>query len=482
MSIVQNTLQRLNRELSERQRAEARLRGIFDNSPDRILEIDRTGTILLSNRHPDVYEGKRVCQFVTPDHCKLVEETIARVFETGENAALELHALADDGSFQWNSVRAGPVLAGGKVTSLVVVATNINRQKEAALQARRSSEQLAMLNEIAHAVAELTDLNTTLEIIRQQLEKLVEFDFYSVRVFNEDTRTVTYLAVYESGRYWDEADTPLIPGTHAYKVFETGESILHLLTDEEMEQYKRGPYPQIGDRSHFTTSLIFVPLKKHGKTIGTLSVQRHEPNSYTHEHLKLVEAVAIQVAIAIENARLFESLQHELQERIRTEENREKLIGELEQKNAELERFTYTVSHDLKSPLVTIKGFLGMLKKDMEQDRQDRVPKDMERIAEAADKMGILLSELLELSRIGRIANPPEEVDLGKLTRDALETLDGRIRERNITATVSPDLPIVYADRNRLREVLENLIDNAAKYMGDQPYPLIEIGKRVKRN
>lgn len=178
----------------------------------------------------------------------------------------------------------------------------------------------------------------------------------------------------------------------------------------------------------------------------------------------------------VQNA--LQRLNRELSERQRAEEIQKKLIGELEQKNAELERFTYTVSHDLKSPLVTIKGFLGMLKKDMEQGREDRLQKDMERIEEAAEKMGILLSELLELSRIGRIANPSEEFDLGKLTRDALETLDGRLRARNITVLVSPDLPIVCMDRSRMSEVMENLIDNAAKYMGDQPNPLIEIGTR----
>ena len=168
----------------------------------------------------------------------------------------------------------------------------------------------------------------------------------------------------------------------------------------------------------------------------------------------------------------------DITERKLAESAQKTLIGELEQKNAELERFTYTVSHDLKSPLVTIKGFLGMLKNDLKEDRQEQAQKDMQRIAEAAEKMGTLLSELIELSKIGRIVNPPEKVDLDKLIQDALETVDGQIRTRNITVTVLPDLPAVYADRNRLREVLENLIDNAAKYMGDQPSPLIEIGKR----
>jgi signal transduction histidine kinase len=261
-------------------------------------------------------------------------------------------------------------------------------------------------------------------------------------------------------------------------VFETGESILYLLNDEEIEKYRLTLYPRIGDRSHFTASLIFVPLKKHGKTIGALSVQRHEQNSYTHEHLKLVEAVAIQVAIAIENARLFESLQRELQERIRTEEIREKLIRELEERNAELEQFAYTVSHDLRNPVVTIKGFVGLLEKDFHANRRDRFQKDIERIAHAADKMGSLLYDLLSLAQVGRIIHPPEEIDLASLTEEALESLEERIRAGKITVEISPHLPVIYADRMRMRQVMEILIDNAVKYMGDQPHPLIQIGGR----
>jgi len=119
-----------------------------------------------------------------------------------------------------------------------------------------------------------------------------------------------------------------------------------------------------------------------------------------------------------------------------------------------------------------------MLNKDIRDNRQDHIQNDMQRIAGAVDKMGELLSDLLELSRIGRVVNSPEEVDLVSLTQEALETLDARIRSKNITVNVSPDLPSVYGDRIRLREVLENLIDNAAKYTGDQPNPIIEVGTR----
>jgi len=172
----------------------------------------------------------------------------------------------------------------------------------------------------------------------------------------------------------------------------------------------------------------------------------------------------------------------DITERVQAEKEREKYIEELGQQNAELERFTYTVSHDLRNPLVTIQGFLGSLEKDLRDGRQDRLQSDFKRIANAADKMDTLLSELLELSRIGRLMNPPEEVDLGRLAQEAIETLDSRIHSKQITVNVSPDLPPISGDQIRLREVFENLIDNAAKYMGDQPNPLIEIGMREMEN
>ena len=90
-----------------------------------------------------------------------------------------------------------------------------------------------------------------------------------------------------------------------------------------------------------------------------------------------------------------------------SESERENLINELEQKNAELERFTYTVSHDLKSPLITIRGFLGFVREDATTGNLERLDKDIQRINAATEKMQRLLAELLELSRVGRVNNTP---------------------------------------------------------------------------
>jgi len=154
----------------------------------------------------------------------------------------------------------------------------------------------------------------------------------------------------------------------------------------------------------------------------------------------------------------------------------ERANEELERQNAELERFTYTASHDLKTPLVTISGYLGYLKEDMKTANMERLEKDTQRIASAVDKMQKLLNDLLELSRIGRITNPYEEVAFEDLVQEALDIVHGRLEARGVTVQTQPNLPLVNVDKPRLIEVLQNLLDNAAKFMGDQPNPEIVIG------
>ena len=152
---------------------------------------------------------------------------------------------------------------------------------------------------------------------------------------------------------------------------------------------------------------------------------------------------------------------------------------ELQSKNQELERFTYTVSHDLKSPLITIKGFAGALLSDVNAGRSDRLGEDLKRIVLAADKMTALLNGLLELSRVGRIVSAPVEVSMDKVARDVVELLSGPIRQQAASVTVQPDLPAVQGDPQRLQTVLQNLVENALKFPKPGQPPVIEIGTEI---
>ena len=185
----------------------------------------------------------------------------------------------------------------------------------------------------------------------------------------------------------------------------------------------------------------------------------------------------------------FSAIMRDLTERKRLEEdilllnaNLEERVrlrtAELEAKNAELERFTYTVSHDLKSPLVTIQGFLRLVKEDIHAGHADRLEEDLQRIEKATRKMQQLLNELLELSRVGRLLNPPEPVPLNEIVQEAMDRVTGAIASGGVRVEIASGLPIVMGDRIRIVEVVQNLIDNAVKFMGEQPDPKIEIGVR----
>lgn len=171
----------------------------------------------------------------------------------------------------------------------------------------------------------------------------------------------------------------------------------------------------------------------------------------------------------------------DIMSRVAYQREREGLIAELELKNAELERFTYTVSHDLKSPLITIRGFIGMIKKDFAAGKLDTIEEDFDRISNAANRMYSLLEDVLHLSRIGRTVSISDRVSLGDLAREVVAIFDAGIREKNIKINISDSLPTVKGDRVRLYEVMQNLVENAVKFINSEKNPTITIGVE-KRN
>lgn len=170
----------------------------------------------------------------------------------------------------------------------------------------------------------------------------------------------------------------------------------------------------------------------------------------------------------------------ELEERVRqrTEELKQS-SDEARARSAEVEQFIYTVSHDLKSPLVTVQGFAGLLERDVREGRTDRLIEFTHQIKTGVAQMAELIDDLLNLSRVGRIKRPPEPVNMSDLTRKILRLHQHELDQRHIDVEVQDDMPIIDVDKQRIADVIENVIANAIKHGWTAEMPRITVGAQM---
>jgi signal transduction histidine kinase len=173
---------------------------------------------------------------------------------------------------------------------------------------------------------------------------------------------------------------------------------------------------------------------------------------------------------------LIEDLRSEIGRRRQAQRQRELLIDELKTRNAELKHFNVAVSHDLRSPLITIRGYVEFLEKDLAEGRGDQARGDISRIANAAEKMEQLLKDLLKFSAIDSQKLETVPVSMATVAQEVAGLLAGSIHERKVRIETAGELPTVYGVHSQLVELFQNLMENAIKYMGDQTEPRVEIG------
>jgi len=155
---------------------------------------------------------------------------------------------------------------------------------------------------------------------------------------------------------------------------------------------------------------------------------------------------------------------------------RQQMEDQLGAKNRELESFVYTVSHDLRAPLVSMAGFARLLSEEYADRIEAEGQQYLRRIHANIDSMNALLTELLELSRIGRLEEHKEEFSVGEAVRKTLEDHTGMIEQSGARIKVAEEWPVVRASRARLSQIFSNLISNAIKFSRKGVIPELEIG------
>ena len=171
----------------------------------------------------------------------------------------------------------------------------------------------------------------------------------------------------------------------------------------------------------------------------------------------------------VELARANEQLKREIEERTRAEE-------ELRRTNEELENFVRVVSHDLKSPIISIQGFSSRLLKIDEEKWREKGRTYLEQIQASSRRMEVFVSELLALSRIGRVVSAFEDVSSLEIVESVAASLHDRLKQNSIKLIIAENLPTIHCDAERIYQVFENLFVNAIKFAAHAESPTIKVG------
>jgi len=317
---------------------------------------------------------------------------------------------------------------------------------------RRRSAQLAMVNEVGKKITSTLNLDQLLRIVVQAICEV--FHYYNVAIYLTGDGVGVLKA--QAGGLRD-----LIPIGHRILVGQraVGRAIqlkeTQLVKDLSKEPLTKYFPPVEG-------SELSIPLKIADKVIGVLDLISNRRNAFDKRDIAAMEALAGQLASAVGNAKLFNEIK-------RTAEK-------LKKANEELENFIFTVSHDLKSPIVSIQGFSTILLSEYKDRLDEEGQHYLERIHSNISQMERLIHDLLELSRVGKMTKPFEEVEVSQILDCVLTELQFQLEERGIEFVVPEKLPTIFCDPQRMAQVFSNLITNSIKYMGDTQNPRIEVG------
>jgi len=216
---------------------------------------------------------------------------------------------------------------------------------------------------------------------------------------------------------------------------------------------------------------MVVPMIAGGELLGALSFGS-DTDSFPPEQVSIAREVATQLAIAMAQARLLERVkQHATELESRVLER----TAELEAVNKELSSFSYSVSHDLRAPLRAVDGYARMLEEDYAARLDEEGKRLLTVIRSSAGRMGQLIDDLLDFSRLGRQQMTRKPVDIDALVREVI----GEVRGNHPASIEVQELAPAHGDRALLKQVWVNLIGNALKYSAKRDAARVEIGSQV---
>lgn len=313
---------------------------------------------------------------------------------------------------------------------------------------QRQVKTLTTLYELGKGLTGALDLRSMLQIIYREVSRAIPLDRFYYQAFLPDQKKLSLLNRIVKGvpEYY--------PSGHKQRALEEWPNTIYQHVVENGTSY-------IGSTSEDGyDSMIAVPIRAEEHVVGVISVVSSQPERYNSVHLRLLESIANLAGVAVGKASLYEDTL--------------KKATEIENRNKDLDDFTYVVSHDLKEPLISIEGYSKIVMKDYAPRLDDEGREYLGSVVQSVNRMKHLIDDLLTLSRLGRMQESYEPVDVRKIISEILHDFQFSLKEKNVTVHVGSQFPTVQFSSTRLSMVFRNLISNAMKF-NDKPEPVITI-------
>ncbi len=448
----------------ERKQSELELRALFASLTDVILVYDREGRyirIAPTNpsrlfKPPEEMLGKKITEILPAELHEPFLNVIRSTLDTEQTHTIEYPLTIGEKTFWFNA-------SVSKLSEEQVfwVARDVTERRAFEETLKKQNEYLAISAEIGRLITSTLDLGTlfsrTVNLVRDR------FGFYHAAIFIIDESGFNASVKAATGDACEEMlkrGHSLQVGSRSIVGTVTATGNPMVVNDTTTDPIHR-PNPLLPD----TRSETAIPLRIGKRIIGALDIQSTRPNDFSEDVVNILQTLADQVAVAIDNARSYELAQQ--------------AINEMRELDRLKSQFLANMSHELRTPLNSIIGFSRVILKGIDGPITALQEQDLNAIYNSGQHLLRLINDILDLSKIdaGKMELSFDDVQIGELIETVVPTARGLIKDKPITLIqkIAPNIPVIRADPTRIRQVLLNLLSNAAKFT-EQGTITIEAG------
>ena len=459
--------------------SEKLFRALIENSSDAIALVSHEGLFIYVSPSvqkilgftPEELLGRNTLELFPPDYLPAALGQFDTVAKTpGLTVTVEHICIHKDGSLRWLETTTTNHLHDPHIQAFVANFRDISERK-------RAEERQHILHQVSNLVVSSIDQQITLTEIAQLLVPSLA-DYCRIAILDEQQqiqeiavnhadpdKVALVQALYD--QYKDRAE----PVYGVQKLLRSGKpEVISNVAQDVLAHVQ--VHPDLLDilKELALKSYMGVPLIAHGRIIGAITFSSVRPSrEYTEADLHFAQELARRIASALDNAHLYRQAQAEIRERKKVEEA-------LRESEARKDEFISMASHELKTPLTSLKGFTNLLQRRLAKEGDKQVLHFLARMEEQLDKLTKLVSDLLDVTKMqaGKLEFREEHFFLNELVRESLENLQGTTETHHLQLEEVTDVRVL-GDKDRLGQVLINLLTNAIKYSPEADTIIVRV-------